>query len=114
MGESHLILERKLKAGFESESKKTHQALAHILWKTKRWRDVLLVGRSTERARRTTLGEGNGENTKTEPPNEVRQPAAETSRVRKEESGHGLKFVNKVFPSPESDTESIEEAENHL
>ena len=91
------------------------QALAHILWKAKRWRDALLVGRSPERGRHTTgrRNEENGENT--EPSNRVTQPpSAETSCGRKEEADQVLRFVNKVSPAPESDPESIEEAENRL
>ena len=93
-----------------------HQALSHILWKTKRWRDVLLVGRVANKAKGTTRAdEENGlgdANVDTEPSEEDVQ--AETSGQRKEEDGHSLRFVNKVSPSPESDTDSIEEAENRF
>ena len=36
----------------------------------------------------------------------------ETSGQRREEDGHSLRFINKVSPSHESDTEGIQEAEN--
>ena len=94
-----------------------HQALAHILWKTKRWRDVLLVGRSTTRASRGRKTEENGPgdgNAETEQASNEDVPTAGTSAGRKEENGPSLRFVNKVSPSPESDTESIEEAENRF
>ena len=74
-----------------------------------------MVGRSTRRARGTkteenVLGDGNG-NAETEQASNKDVPA-KTSGERKEENGHNLRFVNKVSPSLESDTESMEEAEN--
>ena len=94
--------------------RETYQALAHIVWKTKRWREVLSVGILAKKARATTregkengLGDGNmgTESSKQDVP-------AETSGQRKGQEGHTLIFVNKVSPSPGSDTDSIEEAEN--
>ena len=37
---------------------------------------------------------------------------AQTSGQMKGQEGHTLIFVNKVSPSPKSDTDTIEEAEN--
>ena len=92
------------------------QALAHILWKIKRWRDVLLVGRLANKARVATKADEENRlgdpKVDTEPSKE--DMPAETSGQRKEEDGHSLRFVNKVSPSPESDTDSIEEAENRF
>ena len=85
------------------------KALAHILWKAKRWRDVQLVGRlaKTGRGKAKVVAE----NIEAGPSSNLRT-TDETSDQRREEDGHSLRFINKVSPSHESDTEGIQEAEN--
>ena len=96
--------------------RETYQALAHIVWKTKRWRDVLLVGREAKKARGTKReDEENGlDDTNVDTESSKEDVPAQTSGQRKGQEGHTLIFVNKVSPSPESDTDSIEEAENRF
>ena len=86
------------------------KALAHILWKAKRWRDVQLVGRQEAK---TGRGKAKvvAENIEAGPSSNLRT-TDETSGKRREEDGHSLRFINKVSPSHESDTEGIQEAEN--
>ena len=83
------------------------KALAHILWKAKRWRDVQLVGRLAKTGKAKVVEE----NIEAGPSSNLRT-TDETSGQRKEEEGHSLRFINKVSPSHESDTEGIQEAEN--